>query len=114
LSPDLDRTTTNPEAPEAPHIPPELLAAGAIAAAAAAFALVPPPIAPAPPPVAAAEEEAACATCGLSLPATETECAFCVNTRAAKDTPTAQLLRHWLVFILAMLAVFGAGWLLTP
>jgi hypothetical protein len=115
LSPTLDRTPTDPDAPEAPHVPPDLLAAGAIAAAAAAFALAPPPIAPAPPPLAEEEEdEALCVTCGLSLPATETECAFCAHARAAKGNSAAQLLRHWLVFLLAMLAVFGAGWIIAP
>lgn len=95
-------------------LPHELLAAGALAAAAAAFAREAPPATPTPKPAESEPDDALCVTCGLSLPAWETECAFCAHARAAQSNSMPQLLRHWLVFILTMLAIFGAGWMIAP
>lgn len=111
LSPTTDQPPHGPDAPE--DRPTRILPPDLLAAATTAFARVPPPLAPAQAP-AKDRGEALCVTCGLSLPATETECAFCTHARAAGSNSTAQLLRHWLVFLAVMLAVFGAGWIVAP
>jgi hypothetical protein len=65
-------------------------------------------------PAPAAAPQPACITCGGEVPAGEAECAFCAHARAAATPGRGSLLLHWLVFLAAMAAVFGLGWLLMP
>jgi predicted nucleic acid-binding Zn ribbon protein len=54
-----------------------------------------------------------CQGCGTTIPARDTECAFCALEKGAR-TDRRALLRHWLVFVAVMAVVFAFGWLITP
>ncbi len=84
---------------------------------AAASRPVPQPIEPPAPPLRPRRQSAAdgtCTGCGTSVPARASLCATCERKAAGQENSTATTLLHWLVFIAAMSAVIGTGWLLSP
>ena len=62
----------------------------------------------------AAVPDGFCADCGTSVPGGRTVCAACERRAAgAANAPTTTAL-HWLVFLVVMSAIIGAGAYLSP
>jgi hypothetical protein len=55
-----------------------------------------------------------CHACGTSVPPRTALCAVCERTEAGAGNSLRATALHWLVFVAAMTAIIGAGWLVSP
>jgi hypothetical protein len=55
-----------------------------------------------------------CTSCGTAIPARALRCAVCERTQAGQVDSLWTTALHWLVFVLVMSAIIGAGGLLSP